>query len=110
MKVKYYCSLTYLVKGSTVWGDVQTSHRLYDRELEGVKEPTVDRHDVCSVVHRDQRQCVSCSGGFLLSDCEVFESVFEVFDDFVLLALGDRATYRLSYVVKIDEHLKVFRR
>ena len=110
MKVKYYCSLTYLVKGSTVWGDVQTSHRLYDRELEGVKEATVDRHDVCSVVHRDQRQRVSCSGGFLLSDCEVFESLFQVFDDFVLLALGDRATYRLSYVVKIDELLKVFRR
>ena len=109
MKVKYYCSLTYLVKGSTVWGNVQPSHRLYDRELEGVKEATVDRHDVRSVVHRDQRQCVSCSGGFLLSDCEVFESLFQVFDDFVLLALGDRATYRLSYVVKIDEHLKVLR-
>ena len=89
---------------------MQPSHRLYDRELEGVEKPTVDRHDVCSVVHRDQRQCVSCSGGFLLSDCEVFESVFEVFDDFVLLALGDRGAYRLSYVVKIDEHLKVFRR
>ena len=110
MKVKYFCSLTYLVKGSTVWGDGQTSNRLYDRELEGVKEATVDRHDVCSVVHRDQRQCVSCSGGFLLSDCEVFESVFQVFDDFVLLALGDRAADRLSYVVKIDEHLKVLRR
>ena len=102
--------MTYLVKGSTVWGDVQTSDRLYDRELKGVKEATVDRHDVCSVVHRDQRQRVSCSGGLLLSDCEVFESSFEVFDDFVLLALGDRAAYRLSYVVKIDEPLKVLRR
>ena len=59
-------------------------------------------------VHRDQRQRVSSSGGFLLSDCEVFESVFQVFDDFVLLALGDRAAYRLSYVVKIDEHLQSF--
>ena len=101
---------TNLIKGSAVWGDVQTSHRLDDRELEGVKEATVDRHDVCSVVHRDQRQRVSCSGGFLLSDCEVFESVFQVFDDFVLLALGDRAAYRLSYVVKIDKPPKVLRR